>query len=226
MRRCQIACLTHVAYKRFTPDFSTRALVLNRHDSLLTVATHDDLDQVVDLVNQAYRGSSSRGWTTEAGLIEGPRVDRQTLAQPLEAGTTTILLARDQTSHELQGCVAVRPIENAQWYLSMLAVNTATQTSGLGKWIMAAAERFMMERGAASIKISVINVRDALIAWYERQGYARSGEMEPFPYDDPSVGVPLRDDLMLVTLIKPLGRYTEFNDASRGFDCQSPNRSG
>lgn len=44
----------------------------------------------------------------------------------------------------------------------------------------------------------------ALIAWYERRGYRRTGEVGAFPYDDPSVGTPLRDDLALVTLIKPL----------------------
>jgi ribosomal protein S18 acetylase RimI-like enzyme len=174
------------------------------NDLLLTVATHDDLDQVVDLVNQAYRATSSGGWTTEAGLIEGPRVDRQALVQTIEAGITKILVARDQASGHIQGCVAVRPLENAEWYLSMLAVNPVAQTSGLGKAIMAAAERFAVEGGARSMKISVIEVRETLIAWYERRGYERTGEVAPFPYNDPRVGVPLRDDLTLVTLRKQM----------------------
>jgi ribosomal protein S18 acetylase RimI-like enzyme len=174
------------------------------NDLSLAIATHDDLDQVVDLVNQAYRASSSGGWTTEAGLIEGPRVDRQSLAQTIEAGTTIILVARDQTSRQVQGCVAVQPIGNAEWYLSMLAVNPAVQTSGLGKAIMAAAETFVIERGARSMKISVIEIRDTLITWYERRGYQRTGEVEPFPYNDPRVGVPLRDGLTLVALRKQL----------------------
>ena len=42
-----------------------------------------------------------------------------------------------------------------------------------------------------------------LIAWYERQGYARTGVVEAFP-DDPTVGTPLRKDLALVALTKPL----------------------
>ncbi|ANN72681.1 GNAT family N-acetyltransferase [Bordetella bronchialis] len=80
----------------------------------------------------------------------------------------------------------------------------AFQAAGIGKSIMAGAEAFVGERGAASVKISVIDVRDSLIAWYERRGYERTGEIEPFPYDDPSVGVPLRDDLTLITLRKVL----------------------
>jgi ribosomal protein S18 acetylase RimI-like enzyme len=170
----------------------------------LTIATLNEVDSVVDLVNQAYRGVATGGWTTEAGLIEGHRVDRAAVIRMIEAGQTTILVATDQASDQIQGCVAVRPMENGEWYLSMLAVSPARQAAGIGKSIMAAAEAFAGERGARSVKISVIGVRESLVAWYERRGYERTGEIEPFPYDDPSVGVPLRDDLTLITLRKSL----------------------
>jgi ribosomal protein S18 acetylase RimI-like enzyme len=170
----------------------------------LTSITLGEVDSVVDLVNQAYRGVTTRGWTTEAGLIEGRRADRVALSQMIQDGRTMILIAKDQASQAIQGCVAVRPMENGEWYLSMLAVSPACQANGMGKSIMAAAEAFVGERGARSVKISVINVRDSLIAWYERRGYARTGNVEPFPYDDPSIGVPLRKDLTLITLRKPL----------------------
>lgn len=170
----------------------------------LTISTLNDVDSLVDLVNQAYRGASSGGWTTEAGLLEGHRIDRPTLARMIHEGQTTILMARNRDSDQIQGCVAVRPTDNGAWYLSMLAVNPACQAAGMGKSIMAAAEAFARERGATSVKISVINVRDTLIAWYQRRGYERTGDIEPFPYDDPSVGVPLRDDLTLITLRKIL----------------------
>jgi ribosomal protein S18 acetylase RimI-like enzyme len=182
--------------------------ILRMSKMQLVTANHSDLDGVVDLVNQAYRGASSPGWTTEADLIEGPRVSRQALARMIENGSTTILLARDETSGQFLGCVAVRPTKNAEWYLSLLAVSPASQAAGLGKSIMAAAEKFVIEHGARSLKISVINVREMLIAWYERRGYERTGETEPFPYDDLSVGVPLRDDLVLVMLRKSLQGFT------------------
>ncbi|MEO6627712.1 MAG: GNAT family N-acetyltransferase, partial [Aquihabitans sp.] len=39
-------------------------------------ATEADVDEIVALVESAYRGPSSRqGWTTEADLLEGQRVD-------------------------------------------------------------------------------------------------------------------------------------------------------
>jgi ribosomal protein S18 acetylase RimI-like enzyme len=174
------------------------------NDVRLVAATHGDLPSVVDLVNQAYREVSAPGWTTEANLIDGPRADRHAVARMIEYESTTILVTRDATSGKVHGCVAVRPTEDAEWYLSLLAVRPASQAAGLGKSILAGAEEFVIGRGARSARISVINVREMLIAWYERRGYERTGETAPFPYDDPSVGVPLRDDLVLVMLRKLL----------------------
>jgi hypothetical protein len=50
----------------------------------------------------------------------------------------------------------------------------------------------------------VINVRDTLIAWYERRGYHLTGETHPFPYGDNRFGTPLRADLTFVVLEKQL----------------------
>ncbi|HEY0211647.1 GNAT family N-acetyltransferase [Acerihabitans sp.] len=171
----------------------------------LYIAQDQDLDRVADLVNQAYRGLSAPDWTTESGLIDGPRTNRRDLAGMIRNGASTILLALDPASGRLSGCVALSPLEDGEWYLSMLAVSPHAQGSGLGKAIMAGAEDFARDAGAGSVKISVINVRDKLIAWYERRGFAKTGDSEPFPYDDPNVGKPLRDDLALVTLTKSLG---------------------
>ena len=55
------------------------------------------------------------------------------------------------------------------------------------------------------MRMSVINKRDELIAYYERRGYVRTGEVEPFPYGDDRFGQPKVDDLEFVLLSKPLG---------------------
>jgi len=52
--------------------------------------------------------------------------------------------------------------------------------------------------------MTVLNVRDALIKWYERRGYVLNGETEPFPYGDERFGRPLRDDLHFIVLEKSL----------------------
>lgn len=166
----------------------------------LTQANSEDLNQIMTLVNQAYRGAAAPGWTSESTLISGSRINIQSLAEIAADGETVLLIAKD-ADHQVQGCVALRPTEDQQWYLSMLAVNPAAQSGGVGKSIVADAEQFAKERGARSIKISVIN---SLIAWYERRGYQKNGVIEAFPYHDPSVGTPLRDDLALVMMTKSL----------------------
>jgi hypothetical protein len=52
--------------------------------------------------------------------------------------------------------------------------------------------------------MTVLHVRDALVAWYLRRGYALTGETKPFPYNDDRFGRPLRDDLHFVVLAKQL----------------------
>ncbi len=52
--------------------------------------------------------------------------------------------------------------------------------------------------------MTVIQLRDRLIAWYERRGYRRTGKTLPFPYGDDRFGIPNRDDLHFVVLEKPI----------------------
>jgi ribosomal protein S18 acetylase RimI-like enzyme len=167
----------------------------------IEIATEADFEAVVRLVNDAYRGSSKApGWTNEATLLAGQRTDAQSLKAMVENDGATILVATDES--RIVGCVALSPLNGGAWYLSMLAVDPDYQARGVGKAIMAGAENFASAKGAQAIKISVIKQRESLIAWYERRGYVRTGAIDPFPYDDPTVGTPLRDDLALVTLTK------------------------
>jgi predicted N-acetyltransferase YhbS len=168
----------------------------------IDVARRTDVDRIVELVNDAYRGTSrAPGWTHETHLFAGARVEPAAVMKLIEADRSTVLVMRHEGA--VIACVALERIDRSEWYLSMLAVDPARQTVGTGKAIMAGAEKFARERGAQRMRISVINLRDSLIAWYERQGYARTGAVQPFP-DDPTVGAPLRADLALITLIKPL----------------------
>ncbi|CAM5534531.1 hypothetical protein SANTM175S_00943 [Streptomyces antimycoticus] len=62
----------------------------------------------------------------------------------------------------------------------MFAVSPALQGAGLGKTIIAEAERQARETwGVREMHMTVISVREDLIAWYERRGYRRTGETSP-----------------------------------------------
>jgi ribosomal protein S18 acetylase RimI-like enzyme len=172
----------------------------------VTIATDADLDAVAALVNSGYRGDASRaGWTTEADLLGGQRTDPASLRADLAARPGAALLTlRDEPGGELLGSVWLEPQGPALWYLGMLTVRPDLQARRLGRTLLAEAETFAAARGARRIRLRVINVRDTLIAWYERRGYAHTGESLPFPYGDERFGLPTRDDLRFEVFEKTL----------------------
>ncbi|MFF5536755.1 GNAT family N-acetyltransferase [Streptomyces cinerochromogenes] len=166
-------------------------------------ATDADVDALVALVESAYRGDSSRaGWTTEADILDGQRTDPQGVLEVIK-GPESRLLTVEQDGRIVACCQLEHRGDHA--YFGMFAVSPAHQGSGLGKIVMAEAERLVRETwGATEMRMTVISVREDLIAWYERRGYRRTGKTQPFPYGDERFGIPLRPDLRFELLVKPL----------------------
>ena len=164
-------------------------------------ATHADIPMLIELVTSAYRGDASRaGWTTEADLLDGQRIDAEALRHDIERTDSRILLALE--NGEVLACAHVA-IEDATGYFGMFAVSPDQQGSGVGKRMMAEAERLAREDwGLPGMRMTVIDIRDELIAFYERRGYARTGLKKPFPYGDERFGIPKRDDLRFEILEK------------------------
>ncbi|MGA2777220.1 MAG: GNAT family N-acetyltransferase [Steroidobacteraceae bacterium] len=181
-----------------------------RSDWSISVCSADDLDAVVDLVNAAYRGERGQaGWTSEIGMLDGQRINLDALRADLAvaaAAHVSILTSRDAA--ELLACVRVEHTTAAGGRsvcsIGMLAVRPGAQDRGLGRVLLQHAENEGRAAGAQVARITVVSVRDSLIAWYERQGYRRTGETEQFPYEDARFGTPLRADLQFVALEKPL----------------------
>ncbi|WP_405557785.1 GNAT family N-acetyltransferase [Streptomyces sp. NBC_01171] len=166
-------------------------------------ATDADVDALVALVESAYRGDASRaGWTTEADILDGQRTDPEGVRQVIKTPDSRLLVVEREG-----GIVACCQLEHrgTHAYFGMFAVSPTLQGSGLGKAVMAEAERLARaDWGATEMHMTVISVRDDLIGWYERRGYRRTGEMTPFPYGDERFGIPRRPDLRFELLVKPL----------------------
>jgi ribosomal protein S18 acetylase RimI-like enzyme len=166
-------------------------------------ATAADAPELVALINSAFRGESSKtGWTTEADLLGGQRVDVERLAETIAAAHHVVLL--HEQNDELVGCVQLQRTGD-DCYLGMLTVRPGLQGAGLGRQLLEAAERWAIAHWSSrSMRMSVIVQRVELIAWYERRGYRLTGERKPFPYGDARFGLPRRADLVFEVLWKNL----------------------
>ncbi|MUT91723.1 GNAT family N-acetyltransferase [Streptomyces sp. Z38] len=174
-------------------------------DTVLTFrdATDADVDALVELIESAYRGESSRtGWTTEADILHGQRTDREAVLEVVEAPDSRLLTV-EREGRIVACCQLEHRGEHA--YFGMFAVSPALQGAGLGRTVIAEAERQTREGwGVTEMHMTVITVREDLIAWYERRGYRRTGKTAPFPYGDERFGVPQCDDLEFELLVKEL----------------------
>jgi GNAT superfamily N-acetyltransferase len=164
-------------------------------------ATLADIPAIVTLVTSAYRGESSRaGWTTEADILDGSRIDRELLRADIERPGSVVLLHEDGDG--LLACAHVCVADGAGQF-GMFAVRPALQGGGVGRAMLAAAERHARDVfGVQAMRMMVIDCRDELIDWYLRRGYRRTGIKKPFPYGDARFGDPRRPDLQFEVLEK------------------------
>ncbi|HEY1033581.1 MAG TPA: GNAT family N-acetyltransferase [Pseudoxanthomonas sp.] len=162
-----------------------------------------DIPALVALVTSAYRGDvSKQGWTTEADMLDGQRIDPDVLARDIQRDRSRILLA--ERDGMLLACAHVAEDEGAG-YFGMFSVRPDLQGGGVGKAMLAEAERVARDEWRLpAMRMTVIDIRDELIAFYERRGYVRTGIKKPFPYGDERYGIPKRDDLRFEILEKPL----------------------
>lgn len=173
-------------------------------------AAVDDIPALVALVTSAYRGDASRqGWTTEADLLDGNRIDAEVLRADIERPHSRVLIA--ERGGELLACAHVAETDGAG-YFGMFSVRPDLQGGGIGRAMLAEAERIARDEWRCpAMRMAVIDLREELIGWYERRGYRRTGIKKPFPYGDERFGVPRRDDLRFEVLEKPLATVEPMN---------------
>ena len=177
------------------------------------LATHDDAPAIHALIERAYRGDGDEGgWASESHILKGPRTTIDEVRRLLSAPQSRFVLG--ERADRLIACALIQktgdvdcaPGEGAAAeaaYFGMFAVDPALREGGVGKAILAECERQARALwGSSSMVMTVISLRETLIEWYERRGYAKTGVRIPFPFDETTGEV--RRDFDLVELIKAI----------------------
>ena len=169
-----------------------------------------DIPFVEQLVQAAYRGGMADvAWKNEHDIVSGPRITESGLHDLLHSSRSLVVVAEKQAENEqtgsqaeLCGCVLVEEEVPGTVVVGMLAVGPNSQNLGLGRKLVEAAESTArQEFRAVKAHMHVACVRSELLAWYERLGYAKTGEMKPFP--GPEAGIqPLREGLEFAVIEK------------------------
>jgi GNAT superfamily N-acetyltransferase len=148
----------------------------------VTKALVTDVPELNILVNSAYRGETSKkGWTTEANLLDGLRIDEETLYSYFE-DPDIIILKNVEEDGSITGCVYLEK-RSPRLYVGMFSVSPLLQAKGIGRQLLIAAEEYARQLDCHTLTMTVISIRHELIAWYQRRGYQPTGEMLPFHHD-------------------------------------------
>jgi ribosomal protein S18 acetylase RimI-like enzyme len=169
----------------------------------IRLARPADADTLADLIRSAYRGEDSRvGWTSEADLVEGERISAGQVRAIISDGGSLMLVGED--TGVIVACCQLRNQGAGLAYFGTFAVSPQAQGAGLGRQVMAEAEHQAITAfNANRLEMTVLAPQEALIAYYERRGFRRTGETRPFPADR-RYARPLRDGLSFVVLEKTL----------------------
>ncbi|KAN0009343.1 hypothetical protein ACTFIU_006628 [Dictyostelium citrinum] len=188
----------------------------------------NDTDKIVEIVNWAYRGKEGTNpWASEKGLVNGSRVTPEMLHSDLnidsklmklmliehileenidgaseasEATTTNTVSTKQKRL--IIGCVKIEreSLESKEAVVGMLSVDPSYQSSGIGSILIRLAETELKAWGVTESHLHVVNVRDTLIAWYNKLGYVTTETTFPF---DVERNVALKE-IHFVLLVKNL----------------------
>lgn len=150
------------------------------HNFQITNAKLADASEIANLINSAYRGDYAKtGWTTESDLVDGERTSPSEIADLIQSDGSLFILVKK--SGKLLGSIHTQVEPGKILYFGMLAVEPKNQAQGIGKILLNHVEKRTKELKLSFIRLHVIQLRLELIAFYERQGFVKTGNEEEFP---------------------------------------------
>lgn len=168
------------------------------------IATPADAERIQELVQAAFRAEDTRErWTGDTELSKRFRVGVDEVMVNITKPDSATLMATDSDGVLVASLeVSKRSADLAR--LSMLAVDQHHHRGGFGRQVLAYAEKYCrLEWGSTRLSLNALSTREELIAWYERCGFRRTGDMSPFPRER-FTDFALPEDLCFVELEKDL----------------------
>lgn len=156
------------------------------HPLRIRLAVQADTEALARLINTAFR--------VEQPFIEGDRTNPEGVRTYMAKGK--FLLAEDGAG--LVGCVYVE-LHSDRGYLGLLGVDPSRQSTGLGRKLMSAAEKFFRDAGCHAVDLRVVSARAELPSFYRHLGYTETGTAPLAP--EVPAKVPCHYILMSKTLV-------------------------
>jgi len=158
-------------------------------------AINADIDNIIELVNKAYR--SGEGWTNEASLVSGNRTSKDEVLGYIENAHLFVL-----EKSEILAVICVEEQDKSA-YIGFLAVDTKLQNQGIGRLMLQNAEEYALKTlGLSSFVMAVVADREELIEFYLRRGYKKTAKIINYP-TNLNVGTP-KKDLQVIYLAKEI----------------------
>ena len=152
-------------------------------------------EEHVRLINLAYRSPPNHlnSWTGEGHLVTGARiVSPDSLNKELRS-SPDIRMLEARLDDRIIGSLKMHWLQEKHTVeLGMINIDPALQGQGYGKQLIGHAEELSVQLWpeTKAFELLVLKKRSELISFYQRLGYADTGERVPFPPSSASVGRP------------------------------------
>jgi GNAT superfamily N-acetyltransferase len=150
-------------------------------------ATQDDLDEIVRVINAAYR--------VEDFFVKGNRTSVEEMRRRMTSPGSTVLVIDAESG--LAAAVLVE-VQEERGHFAMLSVDPPHQGRGLARILMGAIADHCRGAGCVGLDLEVVNLREELPSFYDAFGFRPAGTA---PFNAPEK---LTREAHLVRMSKPL----------------------
>lgn len=151
-------------------------------------ATLEDATALQDLIQSAFRASDTRtSWTGDATkfLNDTFTISIDAIKNAIENENSLFVLVYEEMTSKTSpiACFNITKKSDHVASIAWFTVASKYQQFGVGRHLLAHAETDSRQRwpDLRTMELNALSSRDALIAWYERNGYVRTGKFVEFP---------------------------------------------